>query len=140
MRLFIDTEFNGFGGQLISMAVVSSDGREWYEVLPLPEIIEPWVAENVIPRLFKAPIDEEDWRASLHAFLSQFENPTICADWYTDLVHFFDSFRGRDHFETFAYACRAELILLDNYKSEVPHNALWDARAIKAALTKSEAA
>lgn len=36
MNIFIDCEFNGFGGQLMSMALVAEDGREFYEVLPLP--------------------------------------------------------------------------------------------------------
>jgi hypothetical protein len=31
MNLFIDCEF---GGKLISMAIVSEDGKEFYEVLP----------------------------------------------------------------------------------------------------------
>lgn len=34
MRLYLDTEFNGFGGSLISAALVSTGGHEWYEVLP----------------------------------------------------------------------------------------------------------
>ncbi|WP_312809349.1 hypothetical protein [Agrobacterium cavarae] len=139
MRLYVDTEFNGFGGQLISMAVVSEDGREWYEVLPLPESIDPWVAKNVIPCLAKAPIDEMDWRLSLHDFLKQFDEPTVVADWYTDLVHFFGSFQGRDHAETFAYSCKAELVVLDTYESEIPHNALSDARAIKNSIMKARA-
>ena len=33
MRLWIDTEYNGFKGALISMALIDEEGREWYEVL-----------------------------------------------------------------------------------------------------------
>lgn len=43
MRIYVDCEFNGFGGELMSMALVAEDGREWYNVLPLPRDIEPWV-------------------------------------------------------------------------------------------------
>jgi hypothetical protein len=30
MRLFLDTEFNGFGGELTSLALAAEDGRDWH--------------------------------------------------------------------------------------------------------------
>jgi len=130
-RLFVDTEFDGFGGPLMSMAIVSDSGHEWYEVLPTPVIRDKWVRENVFPVLGKKPISMPEFRASLFAFLGIFENPIIVADWYTDIVHFFQCFAGGDHTESHPYACRAELVLIEDYESEVPHNALSDARAIR---------
>lgn len=140
MRLFVDCEFNGFGGQLMSMAVVSEDGREFYQELALPEEIEPWVAVNVAPLMTAEKLDEVDFRCELHRFLRQFkgQNPVIIADWYTDLVHFFDSMRGRDHSECYPFACKAELILIDKYDSKVPHHALHDARAIRDVVLKEK--
>ena len=35
MNIYIDCEFNGFGGKLISMALCADDGREFYEVVSL---------------------------------------------------------------------------------------------------------
>lgn len=29
-RLYLDTEFNGHGGELISLALAAEDGRHWY--------------------------------------------------------------------------------------------------------------
>jgi hypothetical protein len=56
MRYFLDTEFNGFGGDLISLALVPEYGdREYYAVLPLPEELHPWVARNVVPYLSSVP-------------------------------------------------------------------------------------
>lgn len=136
-KLFVDCEFNGFGGALISMALAADDGREWYEVLPLPpeHMIEPWVLQNVVPILGKAPISHASFRRSLQAFLSQYQKPTIVADWYTDLVHFFDAFAGRDHSESFSFPCQAQLVSsVPGYAPAVPHNALSDARAIRDAL------
>lgn len=136
MRLFVDCEFNGFGGDLISMALVSEDGREWYEVLPLPEQVEPWVAANVVPILGKSPVERVVFRHSLFQFLRQFDRPVIVADWYTDLVHFFCCFAGRDHSESFDFACAAQLVGdVPGYAPRVPHNALSDARAIRDALS-----
>jgi len=131
MRLFIDTEFNGFGGELMSMAIVSEVGDEWYEVLPMPEVLVGWVNDNVVPVLNASPVSPEAFRESFLAFMSRFKNPTIVADWYTDIVHFFSMFGGRDHSESVGYACKAELVLIDNYQSAIPHNALADARAIR---------
>lgn len=136
MRLYVDTEFNGFGGELISMAVVSDEGHEWYEVLPLPEVVDPWVEANVVPCLGKAPVDSLAFRMCLHSWLKQFESPTVIADWYTDLVHFFSVFAGRDHSECFMYPCKAQLMDISEYESAVPHNALSDARAIRAAVKR----
>ena len=50
MRYFLDTEFNGFGGELISLALVPEHGHdEYYAVLPLPDELHPWVERNVVP-------------------------------------------------------------------------------------------
>ena len=130
-RIFVDCEFNGFGGELISMAMVSESGDEWYHVRREPKVWDKWVFENVFPVLYSEPVGAEAFRESALAFLRGFDNPTICADWYTDLVHFFSLFAGKDHTESVGYACKAELVLIENYDSKIPHNALSDARAIR---------
>src|SRR3546814_5579366 len=56
MRYFLDTEYNGFGGELISLALVPEHGdQEYYAVLPLPDEIHPWVERNVVPYLGSVP-------------------------------------------------------------------------------------
>jgi hypothetical protein len=131
-RLFLDTEFNGFGGPLISMALVSDDGREWYEVVDPQEPIEPWVAEHVIPLLDKKEITEYQLRRSLHAFLRQFDNPVIVADWHADFVHFFNAFHGLDYTESLDFSCQTILLSgPSDIRPERPHNALSDARALR---------
>ena len=57
MRYFLDTEFNGFGGVLISVALVPehADDEEFYVSLPLPDDVEPWVAQHVVPYLRHVP-------------------------------------------------------------------------------------
>ena len=136
MRIFVDCEFNGFGGELISMALVTEGGSLWYGVLPAPRVWDKWVYENVYPVLYADPISKEDFRASAIAWLQQFDNPTIIADWYTDLVHFFSLFAGKHHTESVGYACTAELVLIDSYESAIPHNALHDAVAIRDAYLR----
>lgn len=58
-RWFMDTEFdeNGVTIKLISIALVSQDGREYYAEASdgwRPEDCSPWVQENVLPKLVGA--------------------------------------------------------------------------------------
>jgi len=58
-RWFFDTEFNDTGSRidLISIGLVSEDGREYYAVSSEfdPERCLPWVKENVLPSLVGTP-------------------------------------------------------------------------------------
>jgi hypothetical protein len=137
MRIFVDCEFNGFGGDLLSMALVPEDASlgidPWYEVIHQRQAFcwNGWVYDNVFSVFGKDAISKDEFRASFLKYIQQFDNPTICADWYTDLVHFFSMFAGRSHTESVGFACKAELVLIENYHSETPHNALSDALAIR---------
>jgi hypothetical protein len=55
MRYFIDTEFDDARSwpELISLAIVAEDGREYYAELSDFDraTANPWVAEHVVPRL-----------------------------------------------------------------------------------------
>lgn len=135
MRLFIDCEFNGHGGELMSMGIVSEDGREFYEVLPVPRDLHPWVALHVVPILGQASVDADEFKRSLHRFLRQFSEPEFVADWYVDLVHLFSLFAGRTHEESIAYPCTSRLLRgVKGYAPETPHNALSDAWALRNAV------
>ena len=60
MRYFLDTEFNGFGGALISLALVpeAEGAPPFYAALDCPEPTE-WVAAHVLPVLGIAPVSRE---------------------------------------------------------------------------------
>ena len=57
MRYFLDAEFNGFGGGLISIALVAADRNAdaFYEVLPCAKP-DPWVLDRAQSVLQKQPI------------------------------------------------------------------------------------
>lgn len=132
MRLYLDTEFNGFGGELLSMAIVSDDGREFYEVLEPVSMFDPWVAVNVVPKLDKRPIGRTEFRLALHGFLRQFASPEIVADWHADFVHFFNAFHGRDYTESLDFGCTTRLLSgPSDIRPDRPHNALSDAHALR---------
>ena len=129
-RLFLDTEFNSYQGALISMAIVSEDGREFYEVLPC-ETPHPWVAEHVMPVLDKEPLaNREELAQKLEAFLAQFSIVHLITDWPVDLQHFCDVLiTGPDkRIDTPPMFMQ---IIRDDCPSERPHNALADARGIR---------
>ena len=55
MRYFLDTEYNGIGGALLSLALVPEDGEELYLTLKTDEPIVEWVESHVVPYLDRCP-------------------------------------------------------------------------------------
>lgn len=135
MRYYIDTEFNGTGGQLLSIALVREDGVHFYEVLHAHELVVPWVKEHVVPHFGQEAVTRLQAVKKLQKFLRKDSGPHVfIADWPEDLVHF-NTMLLRDHGkrnDPFRYACL--LVNLAGFDtalaSRVPHNALEDARAL----------
>lgn len=134
MRLFLDTEFNGFGGRLISMALVpeNSAAREFYKELEIRDQLEPWVRDNVVPNLILAPCSYWDFQQALAQYLWEIGECTIIADWPDDIRYLCESLiTGPGQMLSFVPNLRFELDQGIEYVSAVPHNALHDARAIR---------
>jgi hypothetical protein len=134
--LFIDTEFNGFGGDLISMGISADNGSEFYEVLPLPENMTPWVQENVVPVLYKKPTPKTIFQRELQGYLHQFPEFTVVADWPEDIAHFNKSLITGPGFMLPLPSFTMEVARDVRPQSQIPHNALFDARALKASYNK----
>ena len=149
MRYFLDTEFNGFAGELMSLALVPEYGdREFYVVLPQPGPLDPWVERHVVPYLHSVPqgldlsLDRVAAAHELGAYLATDRDPLIVADWPEDIALF----------------CRLLLVEPDEIvdvgglsiefrrtpgfstanNSRVPHNALHDARALRDFMLQGE--
>jgi hypothetical protein len=142
MKLWIDCEFNEFGGDLISMALVAEDGQEFYEVLNLEndEKYGSWVYFNVVPYLNKDPIDKQVFQAKLWQFLNQWDEVHIIADWPDDIKYFCMSLITAPGM---CIGTPAKLTMqidreLNTESSAILHNALEDARAIKRSWSKRE--
>jgi hypothetical protein len=134
MRLFLDTEFNGFGGALISMALVPEDPTkpEFYKELVMSDQLEPWVKENVVPHLMLTPIGFTQFQVELSKYLFQFEDLEIVADWPDDIRHFCECLiTGPGLRINTPGPIRFTLDFSIDYVSKTPHNALEDARAIR---------
>lgn len=132
MKMYIDTEFNEYKGQLISLALVAEDGREWYGVRFCDD---PgwWVGEHVMPFLNQAPERDLDLRERLSAFLSCFDTIHIVSDWPGDIAHFcnFLEYRPGERIgpDVMTFEVRRDLPDTST-ASVIPHNALEDARAL----------
>ena len=93
MILFIDCEYTGFGGDLISMALLPLDpaGASFYQVVvpPPTATIDSWVADNVLPHIAGEPhATREEFAQALQQYLAQFEAIHLVADWPEDIALF----------------------------------------------------
>lgn len=134
MNIYLDCEFNEFKGELISMALVAEDGHEWYEVVPCDAPGE-WVAQHVMPILGKPAISVVAMQCSLRMWLAQFDAVHIVADWPEDIAHFCNALITGPGYRLDTPPLTMEVVRVDA-PSELPHNALADARGIRDALTK----
>jgi hypothetical protein len=141
MRLFLDTEFNGFQGSLISMALVPEDKTkpEFYKELHITEQLHPWVRENVVPHLILPPIGYGEFQNALANYLWNVGESIIIADWPDDIRYFCESLiTGPGQMINLMNNVKFELDFGIEYESLVPHNALHDARAIRDFYMKRE--
>ena len=149
MRYFLDTEFNGFGGALISLGLAAEDGHEdYYVALPLPDEIEPWVAQHVVPYLKSVPemlYNQLDRVAAAHdvaRYLSADPDPLIVADWPEDIALFCRLLLIDATDIVDVDRLRFEFLRTPGFStarnSKVPHNALHDARALRDFVLQNE--
>lgn len=128
--LYVDCEFNGFQGELISLALVSDGGHEFYQVLHCPSP-KPWVAEHVMPILGAEPVPRRILEVNLERFLSQFAAVHVVADWPEDIAHFCQALITGPGFRISTPPLTMEVRRDLDAVSAIPHNALADARAIR---------
>jgi hypothetical protein len=143
MRYFLDTEYNGLGGSLISLALVPEHGdQEFYAVLPLPGEIHPWVQRNVVPYLDSVPpgldagtVAPATAAADLAAYLADDADPMIVADWPDDIALFCSLLVTGEGRMAPVGTLKFELVRSPGFSiaahSRIPHNALHDARALR---------
>lgn len=138
MNIYIVTEFNDFGGELISLGMVDETGRDFYAVLNCQDP-SPWVAANVIPVLGQPYASLRMLQQRLQAWLSAYRTVHIVADWPEDIAHFCRALITGPGMRLDTPPLTMEVRRdLDSGASAVPHNALEDARAIWRAAMKQE--
>lgn len=138
MNLFIDCEFNGFQGELISMALVDEQGNFFYEVLRCQHPT-PWVEGHVMSVLNKAPIERSAFQQKLATFLSGYRIAHVVADWPEDLAHFCNILISGAGRRLVTPPLSMALCTDLQFQSRIPHNALEDARALAKAYGQRRA-
>jgi hypothetical protein len=149
VRYFLDTEYNGVGGALLSLALVPEDGDELYLTLDVSDPLVQWVDRHVAPYLDHVPdqlscprLSRKDAAHALERYLHGDEEPLIVADWPEDVAQFCNLMitGPGDMIELRHLTFR--LTPLSNFStaanSKVPHNALHDARALRDHLLSME--
>jgi hypothetical protein len=138
-NIYLDTEFDGHGGRLLSLALAAEDGKHWYACLrPATYACDLWVQQHVLPKLEAMPrtIPDESspdvFRASLKEYLLSRSGATIWADWPDDFAHLMRLMSGPSYADSFMIPCTMQLIVTPDGepKPEVPHNGLSDAIAL----------
>ena len=151
MRFFLDCEFNGFGGELISLALVPQSKllSPLYLVLTdVSEPIDPWVRLNVLTVLDDVPEGvsvQRVNRPTASRLLGEYlrnddtSETVIVADWPDDIAYLCKLLitRPGEMVATNQFT-KFEMARVDSYPTDlrgaVRHNAVWDAMALRSRL------
>jgi hypothetical protein len=142
LRYFLDTEYNGWGGALLSLALVPEEGEELYLTLDWSGPLEEWVERNVVPYLDTVPeslisprLSREDAARAISHYLAGDPDPLIVADWPEDIAYFNALLVTGPGVMTEVFGLRFQFLPLSGFStaanSKVPHNALHDARSLR---------
>ncbi len=141
MKLFLDCEWNGEGGELISLALVpiKTYRPPFYGALPLPVQIDPWVKDHVVPFIG----EPKEYRTTyslgeaMCEWLRTFRSVHVIADWPEDIARFCRLLLTRRPGVRYSTPrLRMSVIRIDS-TSATPHNALADAKALRQAYIVS---
>ena len=151
MRYYIDCEFDGHNGPLLSMALVTENSSSIHIKTTAP-VTDDWVYANVLPLMdsHKAPkwasVDVNDVGRVIRAFIGDADCPVIIADSPVDIGRFCRAIStGTDGgWASADYpAMRFEVHNVDCYptalEGAVQHNAWWDAMALREKLREQAA-
>ena len=153
MKYFLDTEFNGFGGELLSLAMVREDNESIYIVYPEPKKIDLWVKENVMPHMWSIPktfpgkaVQVESHIEGTRLIQSFFNGwgfpgyedkgiPYVISDWPDDIQYLCKALITAPGEMINIPRIQFDVVRVNAYPTEiknaVQHNAFWDAKALK---------
>ncbi len=147
MNYYLDTEFDGPGGPLLSMGLVREDGVSLYATCRLRRpITDPWVRDNVVPIMYDIPHIGIDYKlidctpqtlaVALYDMLRMDSGlVNIITDWPIDIAYFCNAMivgPGRMiNIEQISFL----MARVDAYPTDlvgaVQHNSYWDAMALR---------
>lgn len=128
MALYVDTEFNGFGGEFISIGIANTNGDNFYMAIEPNAPIHPWVREHVMPNL-GSRAGYSSVRHYLQEYITKYAWDDIYADWPEDLIHLLKFLYEYDG-KALNINLKLHLIQSGALTPETPHHALSDAIAL----------
>ncbi len=153
MRYYLDTEFDGHGGPLLSIALVGEQDRGIH-IRTQSAARDPWVQDNVMPVMAEHEaavslihVQQDRVGAHLRDFIGSDQSPVIVADSPVDIGRFCaalstasDGGWASSGYDRMTF----EVHNIDCYPTTLPgavqHNAWWDAVALRHALVGTEVA
>jgi len=148
MRYYLDTEYDGHNGPLISVALISADKSKDIYIICKRYAKDPWVVDKVIPVLYNHDSSKcvETLTDSVGVFLRDFllfdDDITIISDSMTDIGYFTKAYSTDGDGNYKENPKKKMIFIVENIESfptevegAVPHNAWWDALVL---LTKLE--
>ncbi len=147
MRYYLDCEFDGHNGPLLSIALVSE--LDWsIHIRTTARADDPWVMANVEPFMdrHRAALDVSNVRinavgSELRQFLRNDQQPVIVADSVVDIARFCRAISTDDEggWASVDGNLTFEVHDVQPYPTTLPgavqHNAWWDAMALRHKLT-----
>jgi hypothetical protein len=145
-RFYIDCEFDGHNGALLSMALIREDGDSIH-IRAKNFATDPWVLQNVVPHMDShealkfASVHEYEVGGVIRAFIGGCDAPVIIADSPVDIGRFCQAISTAPD-GSWASAdyprMTFEVHNVDCYPTTLPgavqHNAWWDAMALRRSL------
>ena len=147
MKYYLDCEFDGFKGPLLSMGIIREDGYSFYATKRTRAPVDPWVRENVLPIMDDVPtqlIGAHHWNVlrladHLEKFFAGDESPHVISDWPDDIKYLCQELITGPGTMIAIPGITFEVVRVDAYpttlRGAVQHNAWWDAQALKHLLT-----
>lgn len=152
-RFYIDCEFDGHNGPLLSMAIVAERNDFSLYMRTFRSAKDPWVRTNVMPLMDEHYADtdiacfEDEFGDHLKNFMEPADAPVIIADSPVDIARFCRAISTGDdgNWSSTDYPRMTfEVHNVDCYPTDLPgavqHNAWWDAMALRHALLKGTSA
>lgn len=142
MDYFLDTEFNGYLGELISLALVREDGESLYIIYKIASELDPWVRDNIIPILLSDKCENRIFASTrleganaISKFLKGDSVPYIITDWPDDVKYFCQAIITGPGVMASIPRAVFDIVRVNAYpttlEGAVQHNAWWDALALK---------
>lgn len=149
MIFYLDTEFNEFGGELLTLALVPEDSSVPDLYLARNDLsvlnIKPWVKDNVLPIINIANVAVPTYTSLsffggyIKSYLEKYDEITIVADWPDDIRYLMAALITGPGMMVNLSSMNLCLRRCDPWpndlKDQIQHNALCDARALRNLFT-----